>query len=369
MSDKPSKPGGHGKLVAGGPNQGRSGSHSSPGPAQRRQRRPGTPLPASRGRADQPGGWDHVAGWYEGLVAGKRGDFHENVVLPGVVRLLECFPGQRVLDIACGEGVLCRRLAQLGVACTGVDASGRLVQAARKLAAHMPAEHRPRLAVGDARHLGAVPELAKAKESFDAASCVLALMNMDPFEPVLHGAAAMLKPGGLFVAVVLHPAFRSPGQTSWGWDAAAPPARIVSGSAGHLATSSAGKAKPAGAASKAHAAAPAEPAPPPAVRQYRRVDAYLSITRRAIVMNPAQAAEGKPAVTTVTWHRPIEVYAQAFASAGLLIDALEEWPSHRVSEPGPRAAEEDRARREIPMFLALRARMVAGSREPGAISR
>jgi SAM-dependent methyltransferase len=214
-----------------------------------------------------------------------------------------------------------------------------------------------------------VPELAKAKESFDAASCVLALMNMDPFEPVLHGAAAMLKPGGLFVAVVLHPAFRSPGQTSWGWDAAAPPARIVSGSAGHLATSSAGKAKPAGAASKAHAAAPAEPAPPPAVRQYRRVDAYLSITRRAIVMNPAQAAEGKPAVTTVTWHRPIEVYAQAFASAGLLIDALEEWPSHRVSEPGPRAAEEDRARREIPMFLALRARMVAGSREPGAISR
>jgi len=328
MSDKPGKQGRHGKPLPGGPGKGRSGSHAGPGPAQQRQRRSGTPLPAPRGRADQPGGWDHVAGWYEGLVAGKRGDFHENVVLPGVVRLLECFPGQRVLDIACGEGVLCRRLAQLGVACTGVDASGQLVEAARKLAAHLPAEHRPRLAVGDARHLGAVPELAKARESFDAASCVLALMNMDPFEPVLHGAAAMLKPGGLFVAVVLHPAFRSPGQTSWGWDAAAP----------------------------------AEPGSPPAVRQYRRVDAYLSIARRAIVMNPAQAAEGKPAVTTVTWHRPIEVYVQAFASAGLLIDTLEEWPSHRVSEPGPRAAEEDRARREIPMFLAMRARMVAGSR-------
>ncbi len=346
MSDKPDKPGkpgkagGHGKPGDGGPGKGRSGSHSSPGHG-RQVHRDST---AARGKVRQeprPGGWDHVAGWYEGLIAGKRSDFHENVILPGVVRLLECFPGQRVLDIACGEGVLCRRLAQLGVACTGVDASGRLVEAARKLAAHLPAEHRPRLAVGDARHLGAVPELAKARESFDAASCVLALMNMDPFEPVLHGAAAMLKPGGLFVAVVLHPAFRSPGQTSWGWDASA---------------------QPAGAASKAHAAAPAEPGSPPAVRQYRRVDAYLSIARRAIVMNPAQAAEGKPAVTTVTWHRPIEVYVQAFASAGLLIDALEEWPSHRVSEPGPRAAEEDRARREIPMFLALRARLVASSR-------
>ncbi len=307
MSDKPVKPGGSG--------QGHSGSHS--GPRRGKQARRGRDATGGPGRQEpRPGGWDHVAGWYEGLVAGKRSDFHENVVLPGVLRLIEPFPGQRVLDIACGEGVLCRRLAQLGAACMGVDASGQLVEAAGKLAAHMPAEHRPRFAVGDARHLGAVGELAKARESFDAASCVLALMNMDPFEPALHGAATMLKPGGLFVAVVLHPAFRSPGQTSWGWDAAAPPA----------------------------------------VRQYRRVDAYLSIASRAIVMNPAQAAEGKPAVTTVTWHRPIEVYVHAFASAGLLIDALEEWPSHRVSEPGPRAAEEDRARREIPMFLALRAR-------------
>jgi len=353
MSEGKGKHGGHGKPEAGGPGKGRPKPHIGPRGARRRQGRLAAPLPAAARRAEMPGGWDHVAGWYEGLVAGKRGDFHENVVLPGVVRLLEPQPGQRVLDIACGEGVLCRRLAQLGAACTGADASGRLVEAARKLAAHMPAEHRPQFAVGDARHLGAVPELAKARGAFDAASCVLALMNMDPFEPVLHGAAAMLKPGGLFVAVVIHPAFRSPGQTSWGWDTSAPPAR---------ATGSAAKPRPAGAASKARPAPPAEPASPPAVRQYRRVDAYLSTARRAIVMNPAQAAEGKPAVTTVTWHRPIEVYVQALVSAGLLIDALEEWPSHRVSEPGPRAAEEDRARREIPMFLAMRARKVAGSR-------
>jgi 2-polyprenyl-3-methyl-5-hydroxy-6-metoxy-1,4-benzoquinol methylase len=325
MSDKPGKPGGHGQADSGGPNKGGPGPHK--GPRRGKQIHRGRAATRGPGRQEpRPGGWDHVAGWYEGLVGGNRSDFHENVVLPGALRLIEPRPGLRVLDIACGEGSLCRRLAQLGAACMGVDASGQLVQAAMKLAARMPAENRPRFAVGDARHLGAVGELAKARESFDAASCVLALMNMDPFEPVLHGAAAMLKPGGLFVAVVLHPAFRSPGQTSWGWDAAA----------------------------KAHAATPA-------VRQYRRVDAYLSIASREIVMNPAQAAEGKPAVTTVTWHRPIEVYVHAFASAGLLIDAIEEWPSHRVSQPGPRAAEEDRARREIPMFLALRARKVASS--------
>jgi hypothetical protein len=38
------------------------------------------------------------------------------------------------------------------------------------------------------------------------------------------------------------------------------------------------------------------------------------------------------------------------------IDRIEEWASARVSDSGPRAPEENRARREIPLFLALRAR-------------
>jgi hypothetical protein len=46
---------------------------------------------------------------------------------------------------------------------------------------------------------------------------------------------------------------------------------------------------------------------------------------------------------------------QQLGAHGLLLDKLEEWPSPRRSEPGPRAEEEDRARREIPMFLGLRA--------------
>jgi hypothetical protein len=38
-----------------------------------------------------------------------------------------------------------------------------------------------------------------------------------------------------------------------------------------------------------------------------------------------------------------------------LVDAMEEWPSHKQSTSGPRAAAENVARREIPMFLAIRA--------------
>jgi hypothetical protein len=74
-----------------------------------------------------------------------------------------------------------------------------------------------------------------------------------------------------------------------------------------------------------------------------------------ITMNPGYAAHGAEPVTTWTFHRPLQTYVRALAEAGFLIEALEEWPSMRRSQPGPRAAEEDRARREIPMFVGLRA--------------
>lgn len=300
---------------------------------------PAAPPPASKRKPAPaaPAGWDHVAPWYEHLVSQRRSDYHEELILPGVLRLLAAQKGRRVLDVACGEGMLCRRLAEMGVACVGVDASEQLIEAARRLAHELPPRSRPTYLVGDARRLLEVDALAEQRGQFDAAACVLALMNIDPFEPVLRAVAELLKRGGAFTAVTLHPAFRNPGQTSWQWDAAP-----AAGPKGKPPAGRGGKGRP-------------QPAP---ARQYRRVDGYLSPAHRSIVMNPGEAAHGKPAVTTITWHRPIQSYVAAFAEAGLLLDALEEWPSHRTSQPGPRAAEQDRARREIPMFLALRGRKV-----------
>ena len=85
--------------------------------------------------------------------------------------------------------------------------------------------------------------------------------------------------------------------------------------------------------------------------QYRRVDRYLLPRKTPIVTHPGSA----PDVYTWTFHRPIESYVKALRNAGLLVDAAEEWPSHKTSEPGPRAAAENTARREIPMFMAVRA--------------
>ena len=51
----------------------------------------------------------------------------------------------------------------------------------------------------------------------------------------------------------------------------------------------------------------------------------------------------------------MEAYVKALRQADLLIDAIEEWPSHKTSTSGPRAAAENTARKEIPMFMAIRA--------------
>ncbi|KAA0216972.1 MAG: methyltransferase domain-containing protein [Leptolyngbya sp. PLA3] len=262
------------------------------------------PHPAEPGAGGD--GWDKVADWYAEYVGSPRNDLLDAVVNPGVQRLLGAQPDQVVLDVACGEGALARLLSEDGVRVLGIDASEKLIARAQERASHDT-----RFLVADARTLARNAEIPQV----DHACCVLALMNIDPIEPVLDGMKSHVRPGGRVVIVVLHPAFRSPRRSSWAWE---------------------------GKDSRTQ-------------RQHRRVDAYLSEQAITIVMNPGQVASGAPAVTTTTFVRPMQAYVNAMGRAGLLVDSMEEWTSPRVSEPGPRADEENRARREFPMFLAIRA--------------
>jgi 23S rRNA-/tRNA-specific pseudouridylate synthase/SAM-dependent methyltransferase len=289
---------------------------------------PPSPAPTDRPAADTA--WDHVADWYDDLIEEERSDHFRHVIQPGTMRLLRppAGGGMRVLDIACGQGSLSRAMAAQGIEVVGVDASPRLIDAARRRATGAA-----RFEVGDARALEQL-DPALVGDGFDAVACVMALMNIDPLEPVLRGAATLLKPGGALVAVILHPAFRAPGQTSWAWDQEPGPRPRFEA-----------RGRPGGRGGPS----------PRRERQYRRVDGYLSPGQMPITMNPGRAAHGAEPVTTWTFHRPIQTYVKALVDAGFVVEALEEWPSLRTSQPGPRAAEENRARREIPMFLGIRA--------------
>jgi ubiquinone/menaquinone biosynthesis C-methylase UbiE len=255
------------------------------------QRLPNDPRPKA-----PPTHWGEVAEWYDDLVGADGSEYHRMVILPGALRMLKLRAGQKALDVACGQGVLCRVLHRAGVEVVGVDASHTLIRLARERSD--PAIH---YETADAGNLSKLPA-----EHFDAAACVLAIQNIHPLPPVMQSVARCLKSGGHFLLVMNHPCFRAPKTTSWGWDNNV---------------------------------------------QYRRVDRYLLPRKEPILTHPGLSTQ-----YTWTFHRPLQAYVKALVSAGMLIDGMEEWTSHKRSEPGPRAAAENEARNEIPLFLALRAR-------------
>ncbi|MFT3788029.1 MAG: class I SAM-dependent methyltransferase [Tepidisphaeraceae bacterium] len=247
-----------------------------------------------------------MADWYDDLVGSEGSEYHREVVLPGTLRLLGDVAGKAVLDVACGQGVLCRQLHERKATVVGVDGAAPLIDAARK---HGPAEIK--YLVGDARELLSLRALEHG--SFDAVTCLLAIQNIHPIAPVFSAVSKLLKPGGRFILVMMHPHFRGPKETHWGWE-------------------------------------------PDGSVQYRRVDRYLVPRKSPIVTSPGKR-DGR---YTWTFHKPLEEYVKNLARADLWIDALEEWPSHKTSQPGPRAAAENTARKEIPLFMAIRSRRGEG---------
>src|SRR4051812_1672058 len=82
-------------------------------------------------KANRKTDWGGGAEWYDDLVGETGSEYQREVVLPGVIRMLTPRAGQAMLDVACGQGVLCRMLHERGVTVTGIDAARELINAAR----------------------------------------------------------------------------------------------------------------------------------------------------------------------------------------------------------------------------------------------
>ena len=289
--------------------------------ASRRGSRPPAPRPRRSPAAAQTS-WDPLATWYDGWVGEQGSRYHREVVIPAVVELLEPQRGEEILDIGAGQGVLAAHVVRAGASYTGVDASPRLIATARR-------RHGGdgRFLVGDARKLSAVPELEPA--AFDAAIFVLSIQDMDPLDEVLDSASWALRDRARIVALMVHPAFRAPRHSGWGFDEG----RKL---------------------------------------QFRRVDSYL--TPMAVPMKSLGGGQGS--FTSRSFHRPIGAYVNGLAARGFLVDRMLEIPDLPAgSAPARSNRASERARSEIPLFLGLRGRRAArggsqsdadGSNPPGS---
>lgn len=103
-----------------------------------------------------------------------------------VLDLLNPQPGERILDLGCGDGALTEKLAAIGCNVTGIDASEDMVGAARQRGLYVH--------VADAFSLGFNSE-------FDAvfSNAALHWMKRDP-DAVIRGVARALRLGGRFAA-------------------------------------------------------------------------------------------------------------------------------------------------------------------------
>ena len=57
--------------------------------------------------------WDQNARWWDARM-GEGNDWHRLLIAPAVEKLLSVQPGERVLELACGNGQFARRLASMG---------------------------------------------------------------------------------------------------------------------------------------------------------------------------------------------------------------------------------------------------------------
>jgi 2-polyprenyl-3-methyl-5-hydroxy-6-metoxy-1,4-benzoquinol methylase len=149
--------------------------------------------------------WNQNAAFWDERM-GEGNDFVEVLIWPATERLLELRPGERVLDIACGNGLSSRRLAAMGAEVVAFDFAEEMIA----YALERTTQHAERISysVLDATDEVALLELGESQ--FDAAICNMALFDMAEIDPLMRALSRLLRPGGRFVFSVIHPCFNSP---------------------------------------------------------------------------------------------------------------------------------------------------------------
>jgi SAM-dependent methyltransferase len=130
-------------------------------------------------------GWDDSADAWIADMDGDLGDWGRRHVLdaPMLARVEAAAP-LSVLDVGCGEGRFCRRIAAPGRTVIGVDPTGALI-----------AEARRRDPGGDSRP-GRGEDLSFADGAFDMVVSYLTLIDMPDYRAAIAQMARVLAPGG-----------------------------------------------------------------------------------------------------------------------------------------------------------------------------
>lgn len=253
--------------------------------------------------------WNSNASYWDARM-GEGNEFHLRLLMPVLNRLLRLRVGERVLEIACGNGQLARWMARQGVDVVATDLSDRLIELAktRTVAERDRIDYR----TVDASDEAALRDLGTGR--YDAAVCNMALMDMPAIDPLARALPSLLKPGGRFVFSTTHPCLNR-----------ADMSRVARWSdEGGV------------------------------VRETVGMEIHQYLTPRAV---QGLAMIGQPLAQTY-FERPLSLLLGPFLKAGLLVDALEEPAFPSDSDSSPPSPEPwfswSKSLREIPPALVIR---------------
>ena len=148
--------------------------------------------------------WDANAEIWDSRMGDEGNDFFRILQWPIINSFLDIQPDSHILDIACGNGLTSRKLAELGATVTAFDFSSELVKLAQ---ARPNPDSRITYRKIDATDESAL--IALGEHVFHSALCNMALFDMADIEPLFRALPKLLRPNGIFVFSLTHPAFNN----------------------------------------------------------------------------------------------------------------------------------------------------------------
>ncbi|KAK3689195.1 S-adenosyl-L-methionine-dependent methyltransferase [Podospora appendiculata] len=155
------------------------------------------------------GQWNKNAEFWDQTL-GEGNDLFLELILPTLEELADAKPGDKVLDIGTGNGIVARRFARDGVHVVATDYSEAQIENARRRT-----EGSGKVVTFlqlDLLDKSALDEFAEQfPQEFDIVTGSMLLKELSDLKPLAEFLPKVLKPTGRIIMANLHPCFRKPG--------------------------------------------------------------------------------------------------------------------------------------------------------------